>query len=179
MSSSDRLEALAHQIEHAQRPPLHLWHPEREASIDITIRRDGSWIHEGGEIKREALVKLFASILRLEEGRYFLVTPVEKLEIIVEDSPFLATSMETFHTGSEEQLITFHTNLGDPVIVDDKHALSVSYSNSGEPAPHVEVRDGLRALLARSVWIELAELATECRGVTGVFSSGMFFALSA
>lgn len=124
------------------------------------------------------MVKLFASILRVEDERHFLVTPAEKLEIVVEDAPFVAVSMDVFNAGTPKQQLSFSTNLDDAVLVDEKHALSVSHSASDEPSPYVVVRDGLKALLARNVWIELAGIATDRNGVTGVESGGMFFALS-
>jgi len=174
-----RLEALASQIDQVKRPPVDQWQPEREGLIDIVIRRDGSWVHEGSVIHRQPLVRLFASILRLDDERYFLVTPVEKLEITVEDAPFAATSMEVIHPGTPDQSLAFTTNVGDQVICDESHPLSVQYSVDGEPSPYVVVRSRLSALLTRSVWIELAELATEQDGVAGVHSRGTFFALSA
>lgn len=174
----NRLQALAQSIGDHKRPPVHLWNPSHTGAIDIVIRRDGSWIHEGSEIKRLALVQLFASILRLENDRYYLVTPVEKLEIRVDDAPFVAVAMDVFNAGSAEQVIAFRSNLDDKVIVDAQHEISVSYSSDGEPSPYVIVRDRLKALIGRSVWIDLAQLATQQDGVTGVLSSGMFFALS-
>jgi len=161
-----RLEALASQIDQVKRPPVDQWH-------------DGSWVHEGSVIHRQPLVRLFASILRLDDERYFLVTPVEKLEITVEDAPFAATYMEVIHPGTPDQSLAFTTNVGDQVICDESHPLSVQYSVDGEPSPYVVVRSRLSALLTRSVWIELAELATEQDGVAGVHSRGTFFALSA
>ena len=109
----NRLQALAQSIGDHKRPPVHLWNPSHTGAIDIVIRRDGSWIHEGSEIKRLALVQLFASILRLENDRYYLVTPVEKLEIRVDDAPFVAVAMDVFNAGSAEQVIAFRSNLDD------------------------------------------------------------------
>ncbi len=178
MSDLDRLQSLAQSIGDHKRPPVHLWNPSNAGDIDIIIRRDGSWIHEGSEIKRPALVQLFASILRVEGDKYYLVTPVEKLEIKVEDAPFVAVGMDTFNQGSHDQVLTFRSNLDEHVIVDSQHKISVNYSANGEPSPYVIVRDQLKALISRAVWIELASLATQQSGVTGVLSSGMFFALT-
>lgn len=178
MSDSDRLQDLAESIGEHKRPPVHQWNPSHVGLIDITIRRDGSWIHEGSEIKRQALVQLFASILRFQDGKHYLVTPVEKLEIRVDDAPFVAVAMDLFDRGSESQVIAFRTNLAEDVIVDREHVISVTYSAQGEPSPYVTVRDGLRALLGRAVWIELAELAIERNGVACVLSNGMYFALT-
>lgn len=173
-----RLQSLAQSIGEHKRPPLHLWNPSSTGSIDIVIRRDGSWIHEGSEIKRAALVRLFASILRLEDGKHYLVTPVEKLEIQVEDAPFVAVAMDVFNQGNAEQVIAFRSNIDENVIAGPQNKISVSYTASGEPSPYVVVRDQLQALIGRATWLELAELATQQDGITGVFSSGMFFALS-
>lgn len=178
MSDSDRLQALAESIGEHQRPPIHQWNPSQTGSIDITIRRDGSWIHEGSEIKRQALVRLFASILRFQDGKHYLVTPVEKLEIQVDDAPFVAVAMDLFDQGSESQVIAFRTNLDEDVIAGSEHVISVSYSAQGEPSPYVTVRDGLRALVGRAVWLELAELVVERDGVASVLSNGMYFALT-
>ncbi len=178
MNDSDRLRALAQAIGEHKRPPIEQWNPLHTGSIDITVRRDGSWIHEGSEIKRQALVRLFASILRVEDGKHYLVTPVEKLEIQVDDAPFVAVAMELFEPGSENQVIAFRTNLDDDVIVNNEHGISVTYSAKGEPAPYVTVRDGLQALLGRAVWLELAELAVERDSVACVLSNGMYFALT-
>ena len=86
--------------------------------------------------------------------------------------------MELFDQSTEQQKIAFRSNLGDHVVVDREHAISVNYSASGEPSPYVIVRDGLKALLGRSVWLELAELAVERNGVASVLSNGMYFALT-
>ena len=178
MNDSDRLQALVETIGEHNRPPVEQWNPSHVGSIDITVRRNGSWMHEGAEIKRQALVRLFASILRVEDGKHYLVTPVEKLEIQVDDAPFVAVAMDIFERGSENQVIAFRTNLDDDVIVNTEHAISVTYSPQGEPAPYVTVRNGLQALLGRTVWLELAEHAIERDGVACVLSNGMYFALT-
>ncbi|EMD84504.1 DUF1285 domain-containing protein [Pacificimonas flava] len=178
MNKSPSLADIESLLAGERRPPVESWHPEREARMDLCIAADGRWIHEGGVIEREALVRLFASILRREGERYFLVTPVEKLEIDVEDAPFQA--VETIIEGEGKgRRIALRTNVGDHVIVDAAHPLHVR-ERGGEPAPYVEVRAGLEARIGRAVWYELADLAiAEDADPPGLWSSGTFFSLSA
>ena len=162
-------------------PPVHDWHPELSGDIDIRIARNGDWFHEGSRFERQALVKLFASILRKEGDEYFILTPVEKWRIQVEDAPFVITELEVIDPGPKQRL-HLRTNLGDCLIVDHEHPLWVkNQTDSGEPSPYVRVRDQLDALLARPVFYRLAELAqphsTEQGEQFGVFSCGRFFAL--
>lgn len=143
--------------------------------IGLAIARDGTWFYEGTPIGRKPLVKLFASVLRREGDGYYLVTPVEKVRIEVEGLPFVAIAMERDGSGKTQRL-TFHTNVDDVVIAGRKHPLGFE-QGAGGPVPFVEVRDGLRARLARPVYYELAGLAVEGpkgKGL-GVWSSGAFF----
>ena len=156
-------------------PPVNQWQPKRVGDIDIRIRSDGRWFHEGTEIKRQPLVELFATILRRDADGHCLVTPVEKLRIQVDDAPFVAVDMESAGEGRERRLI-LTTNVGDHVLVDAAHSISVE-DNEGEPRPYVEVRDGLRALIARSVFYRLVELGEVRDGVLEVWSSGERFVL--
>jgi hypothetical protein len=144
-------------------PPVHLWHPEHCGDIDIRIRKDGVWFHEGTPIGREALVRLFSTVLRLDPDGYHLVTPVEKLKIQVEDAPFIATRVDVLpgNDGVGDTL-RFETNVGDVVEAGPDHVLRVETDpTTGEPRPYLHVRRGLEALIARSVFYELAELAAE------------------
>lgn len=156
-------------------PPVHLWTPAHCGEIDIVIRRDGLWMHEGTPIGREALVRLFASVLRLDPDGFHLVTPVEKLRITVEDAPFLAVRVDR-----EGDVLRFTTNVGDEVEAGPDHALRVeSDPVSGEPAPYLHVRRGLEARLTRPVFYELVEMA-EARPTAdgprfGVTSHGAWF----
>lgn len=155
-------------------PPVHLWRPERSGEIDIVIRKDGSWIHEGGRIGREALVRLFSTILRKDPDGYWLVTPVEKLRIVVEDAPFLAVRVDRVG-----EALRFQTNVGDEVDADPAHPIRVEIDDDGEPRPYVLVRGGLEALITRPVFYELVEMAeeraTEEGPVLGVASGGAWF----
>ena len=157
-------------------PPVESWNPSREGEIDIRIAANGDWYHEGGLIRRFAIAKLFSTILRVDGGDHYLVTPLEKLRIRVDDAPFVAIDMETDGEGGERRIL-FTTNVGDVVLADAEHPIVVE-DNDGEPRPYVHVRRGLRALIARSVFYRLADLACEGpAGEFGVFSSGTRFVL--
>ena len=149
-------------------PPVELWDPPRVGSIDIRIAANGDWYHEGGLIRRFAITRLFAKILRLDDGEHFLVTPAEKLRIRVDDAPFVATDMETDGEGMARR-IAFTTNVDDVVLADADHPIVVEDRN-GEPRPYVEVRRGLRALIGRSVFYRLVDLA--CEGREGEVARG-------
>ena len=151
-------------------PPVHLWNPSYCGEIDITIRRDGTWIHEGTPIGRAGLVRLFASVLKREGDRHFLVTPAEKLGLTVEDAPFVATDFE-----ASDGRITFSTNVGDLVTAGPEHPIRVEIGEDGEPAPYVEVRHGLEALIDRKSFYRLVEIAEERDGMLGLASDGAFF----
>ncbi len=145
--------------------------------IGLKIGRDGTWYYQGSPILRPALVKLFASVLRREDdGRYFLVTPVEKVSIEVEGAPFVAVEMWREGSG-EAQRLSFRTNVGDVVTADGAHPLGFQAGAQGSFIPFVVVRDGLRARLARPVYYELAALAVEAERPegAGVWSGGEFF----
>ncbi|MEP5170068.1 MAG: DUF1285 domain-containing protein [Shimia thalassica] len=162
-------------------PPVHLWNPPFLGNIDIQILRDGTWIHEGGEIKRPELVRLFSSILRKDGDSYFLVTPVEKVGITVEDAPFVAVDVDCAGTG-ENQILTFTTNVGDTVTAGpDARIRLVQETAQGEPAPYVMVRAGLEARLDRKTFYRMVELGTHHvvndQDWFGVWSDGEFFAL--
>lgn len=150
--------------------------------MDLRIARDGTWYHEGAPFQREALVRLFVSILRRDDdGHHYLVTPVEKWRIRVDDAPFLAVRLDALGCGTDQSL-SFTTNIGDTITAGFDHPLIVEYRDpSGEPAPYIHVRGRLRALLSRAVFIELAELGEERITATdrdyGVWSQGQFFFL--
>jgi hypothetical protein len=158
-------------------PPVHTWHPPLSGDIAIRIARDGTWYHEGERMTRHALVRLFSTILRRDGDEFFLVTPVEKWRITVEDVPFIAIDCEAAGSGEDQQLV-FVTNVDDRVPCDAQHPLRVVTDPvTGEPSPYVMVRDGLEARLARSVFYRLVDRAVERGGVTGVYSGGAFFPL--
>ncbi|WP_271067821.1 DUF1285 domain-containing protein [Caulobacter sp. NIBR1757] len=138
-------------------PPVHLWNPAHCGDIDIVIRKDGLWFHEGSPIGREALVRLFSTVLRKDPDGYHLVTPVEKMRITVEDAPFIAVRVDR-----EGDSLKFLTNVGDEVIAGPDNPIRVEVDpQTGEPRPYVHVRRGLEARIARPVFYELVELATE------------------
>ena len=157
--------------------PVERWNPARVGEIDIRIAANGDWYHDGTLIKRFAIAKLFATILRRDAGQYFLVTPAEKLRIRVDDAPFLAIDMESDGQGDARRLL-FTTNVGDVVLADAAHPLTVVTQRDGEPRPYVEVRRGLTALIARSVFYRLVELAElDEKGAASVCSAGARFEL--
>ena len=160
-------------------PPVHLWHPEHCGEIDIVIRANGQWVHEGSPIGREALVRLFSTVLRLDPDGYHLVTPVEKLRISVEDAPFVAVRVEAV-AADRGPVLRFTTNVGDEVDADAEHPIRVETDReSGEPRPYLMVRRGLEALIARPVFYELVDMASERPGDDdlSVESAGTRFAL--
>ena len=134
-------------------PPVHLWNPPYCGEMDLEIRADGTWIHDGTPIGRPAMVRLFASVLKCEGDRFFLVTPVEKLGIRVEDAPFLAIDAEI-----SDDAITFTTNVGDVVTAGPDHPIRIE-DRDGAPRPYVHVRRGLDALIDRKTFYRLVEAA--------------------
>ena len=156
-------------------PPVDRWQPERVGSIDIRIAADGTWYHEGQPIRRQALVKLFATVLRHDPDGYCLVTPAEKLLIEVEDVPFLAVNMEVKGQGQDAEAL-FTTNVDDHVVADTDHPLRVAEA-AGEPRPYVMVRDGLEALINRPVFYRLVEQAVQEGTELVIYSRGERFPL--
>ena len=145
--------------------------------IGLKIGRDGTWYYQGSPIARKGLVRLFASVLRLEEdGRYYLVTPAEKVPIEVESLPFVAVEMRRDGEG-RTQTLTFRTNVDDVVTANAEHPLGFEPGRLGGFTPFIFVRAGLKARLARSVYYDLAALAVEESGPRkhGVWSGGAFF----
>lgn len=172
------LAALAAQAgRRAPERPVERWNPPHCGAIDMRIASDGTWFYRGSPIGREALVRLFASVLRREpDGEYVLVTPVEKLGIQVDDAPFLAVEMEVEGEGAN-QALTLRTNVGDLVTAGPDHPLRFDIeAGTGGLKPYVHVRGRLEALLARQVVFQLGELGTEPGQPLGVWSGGTFFA---
>ena len=166
-------------------PPVHLWNPPFCGDIDMEIKRNGQWFYMGTPIGRPALVKLFSSVLRHDEdGSYYLVTPVEKVRIRVEDAPFLATQVERCEENGVVYL-KFTTQTGDQVSAGPEHPLRVVYRQSHrhgqEPSPYVHIRARLEALISRGVYYQLVnwgeEGRVEGRPVLGVRSAGEFYVL--
>ena len=142
-------------------PPVDKWNPPFCGDIDLKILRDGRWMYMGTEIKRPAMVRLFSTILRLDpDGEYYLVTPVEKVRIQVEDTPFLIVSMDKLKKENKTSLI-FYTSLQDKIILTKKNPISIEVNDKNEPSPYILVRNNLRGLISRSVYYELIEYAQE------------------
>jgi hypothetical protein len=163
----------------AKARPVERWTPPYCGEIDMRIAQDGSWHYRGSVISREPLVRLFASILRREDdNRHFLVTPVEKVGIAVDDAPFTAVEVLIEGEGRERSL-TFRTNVGDIVEAGPDHPLRFAEeAGTGGLKPYLEVRAGLQALATRPVALELVAIAEERDGHLGVWSRGGFFPLN-
>ncbi len=173
--SAESLAAAAKEVGKKGLPPVHLWNPPFCGDIDMHIARDGTWFYEGGPIRRPGLVRLFSTILRKEGDRFFLVTPVEKVGITVQDAPFVAVDFE-IRGDDEGQSLIFETNVGDHVTADPEHPIRVARDpETGEPSPYVLVRDGLEALIDRKSFYRMVELGTSRNGWFGVCSGGAFF----
>ena len=158
-------------------PPVERWNPAHCGDSEMRIARDGTWFHQGSPIGRPAMVRAFSRILRREpDGGYVLVTPVEKLDIAVEDAPFLAVEMKAEDEGRARRL-GFRLNTGDYVTASADHPLRFAETDDG-PRPYLHVRGGMEALVSRAIYYELAELALAGDDDTpGVWSAGAFFPL--
>ncbi len=154
--------------------------PADVRSYDIRIAADGTWFYLGSAIRRMALVKLFASVLsRDEDGDYWLITPVERGRITVDDAPFTAVELDvTGNGGVEASILNFRTNLDQHVEAGADHPIRVAFDpESGEPRPYILVEPGLEALIRRPVYYQMVDQAMEVDGRTGVWSHGIFFPL--
>ncbi|MDV7144201.1 DUF1285 domain-containing protein [Tropicimonas sp. TH_r6] len=183
MSQAPSAESLAKAARDAAKsgglPPVHLWDPPFCGDLDMEIRRDGTWFYQGTPIGRAPLVKLFSTILRRDGDAYFLVTPVEKVGIRVEDAPFLAIDANSAGTGAD-QVLTFTTNVGDIVTAGPEHPIRVERDpETGEPSPYVLVRVNLEALIDRKSFYRLVELGEHHvqggESWFGLWSGGSFF----
>lgn len=154
----------------------------KEQAFDIRIARDGTWFHEGDPIRRIELVKLFSTVLRRDDaGDFWLVTPVERGRIVVEDTPFVVVEMSARGSG-EDQVLSFRTNLDEWVEAGPDHPIRVVHNpQSGEPTPYIEIRNRLEARILRSVYYEMVDRAlTEGHNgeaEVGLWSKRVFFAL--
>ncbi|MCO7227049.1 DUF1285 domain-containing protein [Pleionea sp. CnH1-48] len=167
------------QIQQPGLPPVHLWNPPFCGDMDITIKRDGTWIYMGTPIGRKSLVRLFSTIIRKDDDQYFLVTPVEKVGIKVEDAPFTAVLMDTAGTG-DQQVLKFTDNVGNEFVAGEEHPIRVDVdAETGEPSPYIRVRDNLEALICRNVFYQMVELAEEMDCLEshglGIRSQGQWF----
>lgn len=160
--------------------PVDKWEPDFCGDIDMRIARDGVWYYMGSPIGRIAMVQMFASVLRRDaNNKYYLVTPVEKIGIKVDDAPFVAIEMKVGNKG-RGQVLSFRTNVDDWVTADADHPLRVTLKpETQEPSPYVLVRGRLEALINRAVFYDLVELcvdeAVNGTDMFGVWSSGIFY----
>lgn len=177
-ASGPSAESLAEAARAAQGkglPPVHKWNPEFCGDLDMRIARDGTWFYLGTPIGRFELVKLFSTILRKDGADYFLVTPVEKVGITVDDAPFVAVDFEAEGAGKVQELI-FQTNVGDKVVAGPENPIRVVRDKkTGEPSPYVMVRAGLEALIDRKSFYRLVEIGAHEDNWFGLWSGGEFF----
>lgn len=156
-------------------PPVHLWNPPYCGDLDIRIARDGTWFYLGTPIGRPELVRLFSTILKKEDGKYYLVTPVEKVGITVDDAPFVAVDFEV-QGQDREQILRFETQVGDFADAGGEHPIRVERdAETGEPSPYVLIRADLEALIDRKSFYRLVDLGVHHEGWFGLWSSGVFF----
>lgn len=175
------LEALLKEAAARPEAPVEQWNPPYCGDIGLAIRRDGTWEYQGSPIRRQAMVKLFARVLRRDEdGRHYLVTPAEKVDVRVDDAPFLAVEMEAAGQGRTQRL-SFRTNVDDIVVCGLAHPMRfVEERASGGLKPYVLVRGRLWARVTRPIYLDLTELAeTASGGQLSLWSNGASFALAA
>jgi uncharacterized protein len=160
-------------------PPVHLWNPPYCGDIGMRIAGDGTWFYAGSPIGRKPLVKLFASVLRKDEdGRTYLVTPVEKVLVTVDDAPFLAVEMTVDGAGRKQEL-RLRTNVDDWVIAGPEHPIRFGRDpRTGGPKPYVTVRGRLEALFTRALYYDLVAMAGVDGDDFGIWSGGRFFAMA-
>ncbi|MGB3245998.1 MAG: DUF1285 domain-containing protein [Sulfitobacter sp.] len=171
--SAEGLAASARAAKTRGLPPVEDWNPPFCGDLDIHIKRDGTWFYLGTPIGRPELVRLFSTILLREGDKYFLVTPVEKVGITVDDAPFVAVDFE-----SDGDALTFQTNVGDSAIAGPDHPIRVERDEqTGEPAPYVLIRRNLEALIDRKSFYRLVDLGVHHEGWFGVWSHGVFFGI--
>ncbi len=162
-------------------PPVDKWNPDFCGDIDMRIARDGTWYYMGSPIGRKRMVKLFSTVIRRDDDKYFLVTPVEKLGITVDDAPFVAVEADIYEPGPNQSIV-FRTNVDDEAIAGPDNPIRVeSDPKTGEPSPYVLVRKNLWALIARPVFYRLVDSGEERvidgKTVLGINSRGQFFVI--
>jgi hypothetical protein len=183
-NAANRLDGLTQAARNAGAkglPPVHLWNPPFCGDLDMRIAGDGTWFYLGTPIGRPALVRLFSTVLKRENGKYFLVTPVEKVGIRVDDAPFLAVEMQQDGEDGGRSL-RFRTNVDDWVTCDADHPLRFEMAADGGLVPYLHVRADLWAKVTRAIYYDLVELGEERivdgREVFGVASGGQFFVMA-
>lgn len=155
-------------------PPVHLWNPAYCGEIDMRIAADGTWFYNGTPIGRPALVRLFSTILRKDPERFVLVTPVERVGIVVDDAPFIGVDAERTET-DDGAVISVTTNVGDVFTLSADHPLRFMPEATGGQRPYALVRGALEAKIARAVFYRMVEWAEERDGQFGLVSHGTFF----
>jgi hypothetical protein len=162
-------------------PPVHLWNPPFCGDIDMRIAGDGTWFYMGTPIGRPALVRLFSTILKREDGKHFLVTPVEKVGICVDDAPFLAVEM-LIEEDARGRRLNFRTNVDDWVACDAAHGLRFEAAPDGGLTPYLHVRADLWAKVTRPLYYDLVDIGEEQvvdgHPMFGIASAGQFFAMA-
>jgi len=163
-------------------PPVHLWNPPFCGDLDMRIAGDGTWFYMGTPIGRAALVRLFSTILKREDGKHFLVTPVEKVGIRVDDAPFLAVEMQNEESERGGRLLRFRTNVDDWVPCDGGHRLRFEMAADGGLTPYLHVRSDLWAKVTRALYYDLVDMGEERvvdgHPMFGIESGGEFFAMA-
>ncbi len=173
------LTQVAQALAERRLPPVDSWNPARCGDSEMRIARDGTWYHQGSPIARAAMVRLFSTLLRRDpDGGYVLVTPAEKLDIAVDDAPFVAVEVKSEGQGRDRRL-AFRLNTDELVVAGAANAIRVETRDDG-PHPYLRVRGGLEALIGRSTFYELAGMALDDEAdPPGVWSDGAFFPLAA
>ncbi|MGK0499296.1 MAG: hypothetical protein ACJAYG_000932 [Oceanicoccus sp.] len=178
----DSLAGLEKQLaEQSSKPPLHLWNPPLSGDIDIVIKRNGDWIHEQGKIERQGLVNLFASILRREGNEYFLLTPVEKWRIQVENTALHIKQCDVFDEGTEQQSVLVQTNTDEKYFLSEEFPLLMQAKpagqGEGELQPIVQLDYGISAVLDSPAYYHLAEFCKQTKDGYALLSKGKWFSL--
>ena len=166
----DPLKGLNEARKSGKIPPVETWNPPYCGEIDIRISRNGTWYYLGTPIGRPELVRLFSSVLWRENDAYFLVTPVEKVKIKVDDVPFLAIDFDKI-----SDVLHFKTKTDNEMKAGPNHPIRVEIGETGEPAPYILVRRNLWALIDRKSFYRLVEIGEIQGDMFGVFSQGVFF----
>ncbi|MCU0126136.1 DUF1285 domain-containing protein [Pseudomonas vlassakiae] len=180
MTDSGKANDLLAQVpKHKGLPPVHLWNPDFCGDIDMRIARDGTWYYLGTPIGRKPMVRLFSTIIRRDGDDYFLITPVEKVGIRVDDAPFVAVMLEVVGSG-EAQVLRFTSNVEDQAEAGPQNPLRIEVDpDTQEPSPYVLMRSNLEALIHRNVFYQLVDLAVprviDGEEWLGVWSHGVFY----
>ena len=181
MQQSDFEKTITKHIKGSKPAPVHLWNPPFCGDLEIHIDANGRWFYQKSEIKRERLIRLFSNILKKENDKYFLVTPVEKVGITVEDVPFIATEIDLI-TKEKIALLKFITNIGDVTYLEKYDQFTILFKNStDEPQPYIQVRSNLCAKIDRKSFYRLVDYCTEApykgENWLGFHSNNIFFPL--